>query len=142
MLITAWDFGGAGAGEGSVRRRGPSQAAGHPSPRSKLLAALKTRLIENIKSADPRYSKLTIGLRGSGGQVTGADEHGITTTLNLNGQEQKHAWAEYGERSTLRPSPLERLLRSRNRRYQGRRLRGRRTACPGMSRDAAGRKVV
>ncbi len=115
-LVAAWDFRGAAAALAKVQFEEADLSARLAARREemKLLADLKARLIEKIKSADPPPKKAAIGLRGIGGQVTGADEQGISATL-INEQEEKHAWAEYGDtitqKSTRKTRPLQELLR-------------------------------
>ncbi|MGA2621400.1 MAG: protein kinase [Thermoguttaceae bacterium] len=113
-LLAAWDFRGAAEALAKVRFDKPELGVRLEARREevKRLAAFKTRLIGKIAAADPRLQKRRIALRGAGGEVTGADEDGITATL-AGEQTEVHRWAEYGDKVAQKAAhkPVEELLR-------------------------------
>ena len=55
---------------------------------------LKQKLIAAINTADPPLRKSDLGIKGVGGNVTKADEDGVTTTL-LDGKTETISWSEH-----------------------------------------------
>jgi serine/threonine protein kinase len=62
------------------------------------MVEMKQRIIERINTADPPLTKRALALRGSGGDVIGADERGIQTKLT-SGQDELLAWDDLGSQA-------------------------------------------
>jgi serine/threonine protein kinase len=104
--LAAWDFAGAldtlkqlPLGEGTLAERLKTRQA-----EIEKMAQLKGQIIQAINMANPRLEKKVLLLRGMNGQVTGADEEGITAELS-GGKSERHPWGQLTEKS------LEKVVR-------------------------------
>jgi hypothetical protein len=99
-LVAAWDFRGAWAALDGVRFEEPELTARVAQRREEIrrMGTFKIRMIEKINAASPPLKKTDLMLRGMGGQVTKADEEGLTVTL-ASGKAELHAWANLGEKA-------------------------------------------
>ncbi len=95
--VAAWDFAGAAAKLDEVRFDDESLSARLARRKEELkrMAALKERMIARIREADPPLTKADLKLRGFAGELTGADQDGITATLPT-GREESLPWHDLG----------------------------------------------
>ncbi|NUQ65835.1 MAG: protein kinase, partial [Pirellulales bacterium] len=98
-LVAAWDFRGAWAALDSVRFGEPELTLRLAQRRDEIrrMGTLQMRMIQKINAASPPLKKTDLMLRGVNGQVTTADEEGITAAL-AGGKSELHSWAEMTNR--------------------------------------------
>ena len=94
-LVAAWDFRGAMGALEEVDFSEPDLVARLARRREELgrLAKLKIRIVDAVNSAAPPLNKAHLWLRGQGGEVTGADEEGISTQTKA-GKKETLAWGD------------------------------------------------
>jgi tetratricopeptide (TPR) repeat protein len=105
-LVNRWDFRGAVEALMKVSFSAPDLQArlAEYRRRVELLAAMKNRFIDTIKSAAPRLTSKDLMLRGvASGEITGADEHGLTVVYP-GGTKKLVTWQE------LNPRCVQQLL--------------------------------
>jgi hypothetical protein len=93
--VAAWDFRGAAAAlEGlAFEEQDLSARLSARLDQVRRLVPLKQRIIERINSADPRLQKSALKMRGVGGEVVEAGDHGLTANL-MTGKSESIAWQE------------------------------------------------
>ncbi len=101
-LVAAWDFGGAEAALAKLTFEEPDFAARLAQRRQEVqrMAALKDRIIANIKDRDPPYKRSELRSPGHPGTVVKVDGTGITVELNLGGTEPV-AWKKLNRNSNV-----------------------------------------
>lgn len=104
-LVAAWDFQAASAELERLHFDEADLAARLAAWRDGInrLADLKTRIIAKINTADPPLKKIDLLIRGMGGDLSGADQDGITAKL-LAGKTETLTWADVG------PKAIEKLI--------------------------------
>jgi len=104
-LIAAWDFRAASAELEKVQFEEADFAARAAAWGESIhrLADLKTRIIAKINAAEPPLKKTDLMIRGTGGELTRADQNGITARL-VGGRIETLAWADVG------PQAIEELV--------------------------------
>ncbi|TVS15549.1 MAG: hypothetical protein EA424_15775 [Planctomycetaceae bacterium] len=98
--IKAWDFADAATELETVQFEQASLTQRLDQRKHALtrMVEMKQRIIERINTADPPLTKRALALRGSGGDVIGADERGIQTKLT-SGQDELLAWDDLGSQA-------------------------------------------
>ena len=104
-LVAAWDFQGSSAALAKVQFEEKELAARLTAWRSGVdrLVDLKARILRNINTADPRFKKSDLQIRGAGGEIVQADEQGIQTKLST-GKTESLPWPDVG------PQAIEKLI--------------------------------
>ena len=94
-LVAAWDFRGAMGVLEKVDFSEPDLVTRLAQRHEEVgrLAKLKTRIVDAINSAAPPLTKSDLWLRGSGGEVTGADEEAIAAETKA-GKKETFAWGD------------------------------------------------
>lgn len=98
--IMEWDFAGAATRLETVRFEDAALVDRLEQQKQVLtqMVQMKQRIIDRINSADPPLTKRALALRGSGGDVVGADLKGISTTLT-SGQTELLRWDDLGSQA-------------------------------------------
>jgi len=106
--VAAWDFAGALEAAETVTFDEPELSARLAQRREEIgrMAALKERLIARLNEAQPPLQKSELMLRGFAGEVTGADQSGITTRLTT-GDKENLPWDDLGQKA---PAKLLQLV--------------------------------
>jgi serine/threonine protein kinase len=106
-LIAAWDFRGALAALDKLQPTDPELAARVQQRRDDVLhlGRFRTRMIQAINKATPPKTKFELQLRGAPGDVTKADESGLTATLTT-GKIEEHPWHELSAKCVTRLTEL------------------------------------
>jgi hypothetical protein len=101
--VTDWDFQAAAAALGKIQFEEDELAGRLSTRRDELerLATLKKKIIDTINSAKTPLKKSDLMLRGMGGNVSGADQPGITATV-LSGKEELIAWRDLSKEATAK----------------------------------------
>jgi hypothetical protein len=99
-FVVAWNFQPAVATLSGLSFGEPELAARLTVRRDEVqrLVLLKARMIATINTAQPRVDKMALLLRGINGELTQADEQGLTATL-VGGKTEAFAWTDLNERS-------------------------------------------
>jgi serine/threonine protein kinase/tetratricopeptide (TPR) repeat protein len=99
--VAEWDFIGAATVLNQVRFDDKELTTRLSLRREELqrLAKLKERIVAKIQTADPPLKKTELKLHGMGGNVTGADDAGITATL-ISGKEEMTSWNDLSQEAT------------------------------------------
>ncbi len=105
-MLFAWDFGQAAQVLERLKFDAADLATRLAVRREevKRLIELKARIVQKINAAEPRVKKTALLLRGMNGELTMADDKGITATLP-SGKTELFAWGELSEKTR------EKLLR-------------------------------
>jgi len=106
--VAAWDFAGALEAAEAVTFDEPELSDRLAQRREEIgrMAALKERLIARLNEAQPPLQKSELMLRGFAGEVTGADQSGITTRLTT-GDKENLPWDDLGQKA---PAKLLQLV--------------------------------
>ncbi len=101
--IKAWDFADAASELETVQFEEASLTQRLDQRKQALtrMVEMKQRMIDRINTADPPLTKRALELRGSGGDVIGADEQGIQTKLT-SGQDELLTWDNLGSQAPAR----------------------------------------
>lgn len=103
--IALWDFGGAAKLLDDAASSNPAVTARLAGRRGEVakMAALKRRIIEKINAANPRLTKLDLGIRGFNGEISGATEPSLTAELP-SGKTETLRWSD------LDPKAIQKLI--------------------------------
>lgn len=95
--IAIWDFAAAWQAAEAIRFEEPELAARLETRRDEIrrMELLKRRIIAKISAADPPMRKSDLGIRGLGGEVTGAGPAGIATKT-IRGEVEQLTWNALG----------------------------------------------
>jgi hypothetical protein len=106
-LAAAWDFRGAAVELNKVRFEEAELAARLTQRRAELkrMYGLKQKLIAAINAAQSPLKKSSLGIKGLGGDVTKADEAGLTCKL-INGKSESLVWSDLGVKALPKLLPL------------------------------------
>ncbi|NQT51019.1 DUF1080 domain-containing protein, partial [bacterium] len=96
--VAAWDFAGAAAELEKLDAKEFGERLAVKKDEITRLAKLKAALIARVKTATPKLTKRALLLKGIGGNITTADEKGITAKLP-NGKTESFAWRDLSARS-------------------------------------------
>ena len=99
--VVEWDFVGAMQAAQQIQFEEEDLTARLALRRDELqrLAKLKDRIIAKVKATKPPLKKSDLKLRGVGGEVTDADENGITAKL-MSGKTESLPWNDLGKDAT------------------------------------------
>jgi serine/threonine protein kinase len=105
-MVAAWNFRGALGALEKVHFDDPQAASrlADRRPQIERMARLKARMIEKVNAAKPPLTKKALRVRGPGGELVGADEHGLTARL-MTDKTESLPWHD------LSPEALHELIK-------------------------------